>query len=162
MKIRYIIASALSLLILSTFVNTNVSAQSATPAKRSVSSAVTYTSVSPLEVVEHVSKYLNKNISFTGEFVAYTSLGLDYKPALRDSQKYIGVLVRRPDVINHVIPLSEMKMFLKRDVAEKHVDLETGDIIKIEGKVFSDALGDPWVDITTFSVVNKKVKNEDK
>ena len=160
MKRRYIISAFLSIAVLGVFITGNAIAQTATVAKNPA--VVSYTSVSPLDVVEHVSKYLNKNITFSGEFVAYTSLGLDYKPAYRDAQKYIGVLIRRPDVTNHTIPLSEMKMFLKRDIAEKHVDLETGDKIKIEGKVFSDALGDPWVDITTFTVVTQKAKKDNK
>ena len=160
MKNKYIKGLVLSLALFCVFAGINVSAQPAAPVKKTATAAVVYAQVSPLDVVEHVSKYLNKNITFTGEFVAYTSLGLDYKPALRDAQKYIGVLIRRPDVTNHVIPLSEMKMFVKRDIAEKHVDLETGDKIKIEGKVFSDALGDPWVDITTFTVVSQKAKKD--
>lgn len=162
MKNKYILSMFLSVVLVGTFICSGVSAQTTPPAKKTVQAAVSYISVSPLDVVEHVSKYLNKNITFTGEFVAYSSLGLDYKPAYRDAQKYIGVLIRRPDVTNHVIPLSEMKMFLKRDIAEKHVDLESGDKIKIEGKVFSDALGDPWIDITTFTVVSQKAKKESK
>ena len=120
----------------------------------SVSTA--YLTVSPLDVVACPSKYLNKNITFNAEFVAFTSLGLDYKPAFRDANKYIGVLVKRPDVVDHTVPLSEMKMFVSRDSAEKYVDIESGDKIKISGKVFSTALGDPWVDIKVFDVLTKK------
>jgi hypothetical protein len=163
MKNKYIVGIVLSFALFGFFVNTNVFAQTTAPAKKPVATAaVSYITVSPLDLVDHVSKYLNKNITFTGEFVAYTSLGLDYKPAFRDAQKYIGVLIRRPDVTTHTIPLSEVKMFLKRDVAEKNVDLDQGDKIKIEGKVFSDALGDPWVDITNFTVISKKAKSESK
>ena len=113
-------------------------------------------------MVNNPAKYLNKNITFNADFVAFTSLGLDYKPAFRDGTKYIGILIKRDDVKNHVIPLSEMKIFLSRDMAEKHVDLETGDKIKISGTVFSTALGDPWVDIKEFNVLTQKKKEKEE
>ena len=114
--------------------------------------------VSPVEVVNNPNKYLNKDITFNAEFVAFTALGLDYKPAFKDSTKNIGVLIRRNDVLDHVIPLSEMKIFVTREVAEKNVELEAGDKIRITGKVFSTALGDPWVEAKTFTVTSKKAK----
>lgn len=118
--------------------------------------------VKPSEVVKNPAKYLNKTITFNAEFIAFSSLGLDYKPAFRDSAKYIGVLIQRDDVCDNVIPLSEMKIFLTREIAEKNVDLEQGDKIKITGKVFSNALGDPWVDIQTFTVLTQKNKTNNK
>jgi lysyl-tRNA synthetase class II len=42
--------------------------------------------------------------------------------------------------------LSELKIFIKRAAAEKLVDLESGDKIEVKGKVFSNALGDAWMD----------------
>ena len=114
--------------------------------------------VSPVEVVKNPEKYLNKDITFNAEFVAFTALGLDYKPAFKDSTKHIGVLIRRNDVFDHVIPLSEMKIFVTREVAEKNVDIEAGDKIRITGKVFSTALGDPWVDVKTFTVTSSVKK----
>lgn len=116
-------------------------------------------SISPLDVVNNPEKYLNKTITFSADFAAFTSLGLDYKPAYKDPLKYIGILIKRPDVTDHVIPLSEMKIFLKRDVAEKYADIKSGDKVKITGKVFSTALGDPWVDITSFEVLSGKTKS---
>jgi len=133
----------------------DVWAATAAPAKQTVQSAI---SVSPVDVVNCPSKYLNKTITFNAEFVSYTALGLDYKPALREASKYIGVLIKRNDVTDHVIPLSEMKLFLKREVAEKNAELESGDKVKITGTVFSNALGDPWVDIKTFTVLTQKSK----
>ena len=106
--------------------------------------------------------YLNKNISFDAEFVGFSSLGLDYKPAYREPSKYISILVRRDDVKTHTVPLSEMKIFMPRTLAEKHMDLEQGDKIKISGKVFSTALGDPWVDIDDIKVLTKKENKEQK
>ena len=124
------------------------------PAQKS--QAVAYLNVSPVAVVNNPANYLNKNITFNAEIVAFTSLGLDYKPAYRDPAKYIGVLIRRPDVVDHVIPLSEMKIFITREVAEKNMDVDAGDKVKFSGKVFSTALGDPWVDASTFVVLEKK------
>lgn len=121
---------------------------------------ITGISVDPVKVVNNPSLYLNKNITFETEFIGFSSLGLDYKPAMRESSKYISMLIQRSDVKDHVIPLSEMKIFLKREDAEKHLDLEQGDKIKITGTVFSTALGDPWVDIKSMTVISKK--NKDK
>ena len=116
--------------------------------------------VYPTTVVNNPNKYLNKEITFTANFVAFTSLGLDYKPAYKDPEKYIGILIERDDVKDHVIPLSEMKIFITRTEAEKHVDLDQGDKIKISGTVFSTALGDAWVDAKSFDVITQK--NKDK
>ncbi len=133
------------------------SANAATAAAPASASSI---SVSPLDVVNTPAKYLNKNINFTATFVAFTSLGLDYQPAYRDKEKYIGILIARPDVTDHTIPLSEMKMFVTREVAEKNAELESGNKIKITGKVFSNALGDPWVDITTLKVLSTTSKDK--
>lgn len=118
--------------------------------------------VSPVAIVDNPSLYLNKRVSFSGEFVSFTSLGLDYKPAFRDGSKFIGILMKRPDVPDHTIPLSELKMFMTRELAEKNIDIDSGDTFKLTGKVFSTALGDPWLDITEFKIVSKKNKQEDK
>ena len=156
----------LGLSLLSMFVftvssfNYDVSAEVKTPVKKDVT--VNYLSASPLNVVNNPSTYLNKNITFDAEFVAFTSLGLDYKPALKESRNYIGILIKRDDVKTNVIPLSEMKIFMSREMAEKHLDLDQGDKVKISGKVFSTALGDPWVEIEEFQVLTPKAKKEDK
>ncbi len=158
----------ISLVLLSGMLNINTieAAPVAAPSKTTAAASnvkpnVTAIKVSPLDIVNSPEKYLNKEVTFTGEFVAFTSLGLDYKPAYKDPLKYIGILIKRPDVQDHTIPLSEMKMFLTREIAEKHVDMEAGDKIEITGKVFSTALGDPWIDITTFkSLAPKKEKAE--
>ena len=124
--------------------------------------SINYIKVSPISVVNNPVNYLNKNISFDAEFVGFSSLGLDYKPAYREPSKYISILVRRDDVKTHTVPLSEMKIFMPRTLAEKHMDLEQGDKIKISGKVFSTALGDPWFDITSFEVLTKKENKAEK
>ncbi len=139
------------------FGNINLEVQAAVQAPASVA-----VPVSPIAVVNNPNKYLNKEITFNADFVSFTSLGLDYKPALRESSKYIGVLIKRSDVSHHVIPLSEMKILVLRKSVEEFVDLEQGDKIKITGKVYSTALGDPWVDVTKFEVLTKKEKKDDK
>lgn len=116
--------------------------------------------ISPVSVVNNPAMYLNKEITFEAEFVSFTPLGLNYKPAFRESSKYIGILIRRDDVKDHVIPLSEMKIFMPREMVEKNNDIDAGDKIKISGIVFSNALGDPWVDVKNFTVLTKKQKNK--
>ena len=57
---------------------------------------------------------------------------------------------------NHNIPLSELKIFLKKEVAEKNIGLDAGDQVEFTGKVFSSALGDAWMDVDDFKVLTKK------
>jgi hypothetical protein len=87
---------------------------------------------------------------------------LDYPAVNRPHEKYISFLIQRPDITNHNIPLSELKIFLSKDLAEKNIDLDTGDEIVFTGKVFSTALGDPWVDVDAIKVVNKINKDNNK
>lgn len=117
-----------------------------------------YMSVNPLDLVARPNFYLNKYVKIKGKFDKFSTLGLDYKPAYRSSEDYISFLIQRPDVTDHNIPLSEMKIFLNRKVAEKYIDLNSGDEIEFSGKVFSDALGDVWIDVDTFSVLVSKPK----
>lgn len=111
-------------------------------------------SVSPLVLVQNPKNYLNKSIQFEATFNSFSSLGLDYKKALRDSKDHVGVLIRRPDVEHHVIPLSELKLFLSRKDSDAVAKLETGDRVRITGKVFSTALEEPWVDITEMTILS--------
>ena len=53
-----------------------------------------------------------------------------------------------------------MKLFLKRDVAEKFIDLKTNDEIQISGTVFSDALGDAWIDVNKLTLIKKAPENK--
>ena len=114
-----------------------------------------------LNIVNNPSKYLNKRVKMQATFDKFSSLGLDYSKALRPATKYIGILIQRDDVADHNIPLSEMKLFLTKELAEKHIDLDTGDKIELTASVFSNALGDPWLDVKSLSVI-KKAKKEDK
>ena len=112
-------------------------------------------SVKPLDLIEEPDKYLNKKVKISANFDKFSILGLDYKPAMRSSENYITFLVQRPNVSND-IPLSELKNFLSRDMAEKFIDLNNGDVIEYTGTVFSSALGDAWLDVDSLTVIKKK------
>ena len=132
-------------------VSAQPAAVAAKPAAQATTAAVTAT---PLGIVNSPSSYLNKNVIMKAKFDKFSTLGLDYKPAFKSSDDYISFLVKRDDT-SHDIPLSEMKLFLKRDLAEKFIDLKTNDEIEIKGKVFSDALGDAWVDVEQLTILKK-------
>jgi len=110
--------------------------------------------VKPLTVVNSPESYLNKTITMNAKFDKFSTLGLDYKPAFKSSEDYISFLVKRDDT-EYDIPLSEMKLFIKRDEAEKFIDLKSGDEISVTGTVFSDALGDTWIDVKKLAVTKK-------
>ena len=116
--------------------------------------------VNPLNIVARPSFYLNKTVKIRAKFDKFSTLGLDYKPAYRSSENYITFLIQRPDVLDHNIPLSELKIFISRTEAEKYIELNSGDIVEFSGKVFSTALGDPWMDATTFTVISSKPKTD--
>ena len=105
--------------------------------------------VDPVDLVEKPADYLDKYVFIKAVFDKYTTLGLDYKPAMRDSKDFISFLIVRPDVKSkkYRIPLSELKLIISRKIAEKYTNLDTGDKIQIYGKVFSTALNDPWLEV---------------
>lgn len=122
-------------------------------------SEAVYEQTNSLDIVANPTKYLNKKVKIKAKFDKFSTLGLDYKPAFRSSEKYITFLIKRDDVTTHTIPLSEMKNFLDRDIAEKYIDLKPGDDIEYLGTVFSDALGDAWINVEKFVVLNQASKN---
>lgn len=109
---------------------------------------------SALAIVNSPKAYLNKTVTINAKFDKFSTLGLDYKPAFKSSEEYISFLIKRDDT-TFDIPLSEMKLFLKRAEAEKFIDLKTNDEIQIIGQVFSDALGDAWIDVTKLTLIKK-------
>jgi hypothetical protein len=121
-----------------------------------------YKVANPIEIVANPQNYLNQNVQISAVFDKFSILGLDYKPAFRDSKDYISFLIKRPDVTDHTIPLSEMKLIIKRDKAEKLIDLESGDKIEFTGQVFSTALGDPWIDVNNVKILTPKTKTDKK
>lgn len=144
-------------------VKNDVKAPVKTPAtiQKTVINENAYELVKPLDVVANPTKYLNKKIKIRAKFDKFSTLGLDYKPAYKSSEKYITFLIKRDDVINHIIPLSEMKNFLDRETAEKYIDLKPGDEIEYYGTVFSDALSDAWINVEKFTVLTQKAKETD-
>ncbi len=115
-----------------------------------------------LNIVANPKKYLGKTVKMQATFDKFSTLGLDYNKALRKSSDYIGILIQRDDVVDHDIPLSEMKLFMKKDMAQKHIDLDTGDKVEITAHVFSTALNDPWLDIDSLDIIKKAKKEEEK
>lgn len=115
----------------------------------------------PLDIVKSPKEYLNKTVTMKARFDKFSTLGLDYKSAFKSSEEYISFLIKRDDT-EHDIPLSEMKLFLKRAVAEKNIELKSNDVISITGTVFSAALGDPWIDVTELTVLKKADNDKTK
>ena len=152
----------LTLVILSAFVFTTSSTYFEKVSAEPVSQNKAQTSVNetqiiniePLNLIKNPKIYLNKTVLMKAKFDKFSTLGLDYKPAFKSSDDFISFLIKRDDT-THDIPLSEMKLFLKRDMAEKFIDLKTDDEIEIKGKVFSDALGDTWIDVSELKILNK-------
>ncbi len=134
--------------------NIYVKANSATQTKQPPVQTAQGIYVKPLTVVNSPKTYLNKSIIMEAKFDKFSTLGLDYKPAFKSSEQYISFLIKRDDTTFN-IPLSEMKLFIKRDMAEKFIDLKTNDEIQIKGVVFSDALGDTWVDVNELKITKK-------
>ena len=108
--------------------------------------------ISPVDVVKNPLSYLNKTIKFNARFDKFSTLGLDYPPALRKAEEYISFLIYRDDT-SFDIPLSEMKLFMKREDAQKFIDLKSKDKVQVTGNVFSSALGDAWVDVINMEIV---------
>ena len=114
---------------------------------------------SALAIIASPEKFLNKEITINAKFDKFSTLGLDYKPAFKSSEEYISFLIKREDS-SFDIPLSEMKLFIKRTEAEKFIDLKSNDEVQITGTVFSDALGDTWIDVTKLTLIKKTAENK--
>ena len=152
-KTIMLIALTAGLLTTSTLYKVNAEAPAAKPVSQQVQTAQGIR-VKPLTVVNSPSTYLNKSIIMEAKFDKFSTLGLDYKPAMKSSEEYISFLIKRDDT-SYNIPLSEMKLFLQRSTAEKFIDLKTNDEIEIKGTVFSDALGDAWVNVNELKITKK-------
>ena len=119
---RYIKSAALVLLCAVALTTSNICTDGVIAAPAAVKPAQTVStpvsqeaaiSVRPLDVVNSPKLYLNKTIKMNAKFDKFSTLGLDYKPAFKSSEDYISFLIKRDDT-NYDIPLSEMKLFLKR------------------------------------------------
>ena len=78
------------------------------PKTQAVQQKANFIRTSPLEVVATPDRFLNKKIIMDGKFDKFTTLGLDYKKAFRDSTKYIGFLLQRDDV--------EWQLYIKQEI----------------------------------------------
>lgn len=101
------------------------------------------------QLVEKPHDYLYKNVKFTAKFASFSTLALDYKPALRTSKTHLSFLVLRPE--SHV-PYSELKLAMaipKEKDPENQVltSLKDGDPIEMVAKVFATSLDEPWVEV---------------
>lgn len=113
-------------------------------------------------LLDNPKNFLEKKIKFRGKFSSFTTLALDYEPAMRKSKDYISLTIFRS---NTKIPLSELKMAypVKEAKEDKEIrELEEGDLLEVYGKVFSSALDEPWVDIVSLKKLEsaKKTTNE--
>lgn len=162
-RFKYIKSLLLALLCAVVLTTSNICTEKvvaepvATPAVVNTSPAI---GIKPLDVVANPKAYLNKVITMNAKFDKFSTLGLDYKSAFRSSEDYITFLIKRDDT-SYDIPLSEMKLFILRDEAEKHIDLKLNDEIKIQGVVFSDALGDAWIDVKSLELIKKAPEKKD-
>lgn len=152
-RVRYIFLLAFCALALTTS-NVYVEAEPAAATCNLPVEAVQGQTVKPLAIVANPKAYLDRTVTMNAKFDKFSTLGLDYKPAFKSSDDYISFLIKRDDT-TYDVPLSEMKLFIKREEAEKFIDLKTDDEISITGKVFSDALGDAWIDVSKLVLVKK-------
>lgn len=118
--------------------------------------------VEALELLKNPAQHLNQKVTFTGVFNRFADTALDYKKAFRDSRDYVSFFILRPDVSQHTIPMSELKLFFPRKKSSEVMDLETGDKIQIVGTQFSNALDEPWVDVEHIKILQKTEKPERK
>ena len=131
-----------------------IAASTAAPVKNQIVTTPACVTVNPLMIVGTPKNYVGKTVEMNARFDKFSTLGLDYKPAFKSSDDYISFLIKREDT-TYDIPLSEMKLFIKRDEAEKFIDIKTDDKINIIGTVFSDALGDVWIDVKSLKITQK-------
>ncbi len=112
------------------------------------------------KLLDSPKDYLNKKIKFRGKFSSFTTLALDYEPALRKSKDFLSICIFRPD---RKIPLSELKLAYPIKEAKDNIvirELEENDLIEIYGEVFSAALDEPWVDILSIKTIESATKSQ--
>ncbi|GEM_PF-3072571 len=111
-------------------------------------------------LLENPQDFIGKKIKFRGKFSSFTTLALDYEPALRKSKDYISLCIFRPD---SKIPLSELKLaYPVKEAKENPVirELDEGDLVEIYAEVFSSALDEPWADILSIKMLEHKKQTE--
>ena len=114
------------------------------------------------KLLENPGNFIGKKIKLKGKFSSFTTLALDYGPALRKAKDYISLCIFRPD---SMIPLSELKLAYPLKEAKENpliIELEEDDLLEIYGQVFSAALDEPWVDIISLKNLGGSSKKEEK
>jgi hypothetical protein len=118
-------------------------------------------SVTPKELVSNPKVYQKKNVQLQGVVSGFSALGLDYPRVNYSAKDYVTLLIYRDDVPDQFkIPLTELKLLLKRDVIKDIKRLGQGDTVALQGTVVSDALGDAWVEVGKLTVL-KSVQKDD-
>jgi hypothetical protein len=117
--------------------------------------------VTTTELVDKPHEFMNKNVKFTAKFYMFSTLPLDYKPAMKSSKTHLGFIVHRPDGI---VPFPELKIAMaipkeKDPLNQLLTSLKEGDQIEVTAKVFGTGLDEPWVDVLR---LKKLASAEDK
>jgi len=112
------------------------------------------------DLVSQPKKFLNKEIVVSGQFYSFSTIPLDYEKAMKSSKDFIGLILARPDMTD--IPLVELKLAAPLEMfKEQDINIEHGDIVSFEAKVYAVALGEPWLEVTSIEV-EEHVKKESK
>ena len=113
------------------------------------------------KISDTILSVANKKVKIVGDFFSFSSLPLDYQNAFKDSKKFIGIVLSRPD--QKQIPLVELKLAAKLELfkdEKKPLVIEHGDQVKINAKVYEVALGEPWLEISSIEIVRNGVPEE--
>jgi hypothetical protein len=121
-----------------------------------------YKAVSVQDLLKAPGNFVKQSVSFQGVFSSFSDLGLDYPRVMRSSRDYLSLIIFRPDVTHHQIPLSELKLIAPRKISTSLEKLSLGDQVRVQGKVVSDALGEPWVDVDQVIILKKAPAKVDK
>ena len=112
------------------------------------------------DLVAEPQAFLNKEIVISGKFYSFSTIPLDYEKAMKSSKDFIGLILARPDMTD--IPLVELKLAAPLEMfKEQNINIEHGDIVSFEGKVYAIALGEPWLEVTSIEIeehVKKEIK----
>jgi hypothetical protein len=105
--------------------------------------------VTTTELVDKPHEYMNKNVKFVAKFYMFSTLPLDYKPAMKSSKTHLGFIVHRPD---GQVPFPELKIAMaipkeKDPLNQLLTSLKDGDQVEVTAKVFGTGLDEPWVDV---------------
>lgn len=137
----------------------SLSVAASTPKATAKAVVVAPVLVTSTQLVTNPATYLQKTVQLQGVLSGFSGLGLNYKPVFRSSESFVTLLLYRSDVpAGAHIPLTELKLFVGRKLAEQNKGLAPNDEVRLTGKVVSAALGDAWVDVQNITVLKKAPK----